>query len=705
MPKTRQIKFSPRAITQDAELAMKSDIFRALIELITNSDDAYGDDPSGRIDIHVDFDAQPQTVIVSDQAIGLTGTRLEEVMGEVGGQTSGHAEGEKKRGLFGRGAKDIAIFGSVKFETIRRNKHSWLIINNDWNFESKKDQEATAAIRDKLSIPKNGFTAKIFCSDKKYHLPSRPDTWQKKIGSHVQLRQILQRRHLRFSYKKEGTTKTVPLLWEEPGDNIILDTDIPIKEFNTTVHLTLYEMLEESPSALSAYSRHGIEIRGGTASYENSLFDHTGPETLKLSGIVDCPIIDDLIRDWEQDPVMIENNNSLVVRRDRDGLEKTHNFTKALTTAIHKEVEKVLSKWRENTTTETPEGVKDYLREIAEDLRQFILDELEEAIEPQEPVTEANPFNVVPPIVKMSPGSKKSFTIQIHESIIDENSSIKAVISPVQSPTSKIVVQGEIGEITQHPNYANNYLSIVRVEAKPEAKIGSQENLKVTYGDHHSSATITFAETQEEEEPETLEWKNPSMSVSLGKERSITLRAPADYPADYKVRIKDSRPGEGVELLDSEVTLQHVKKGWLEGACRISGNSGGMAKNNIVAYDEQEQHVAKGTIRVITPSGINNSFEIVLDDATNPGPYRGEIKTDELKCIIYALHPGLKHAYELDPESEISKVLMKEASIHVFANYVIEQKIKKGNLEFDNIATINNERDIFIERCFALRNK
>ena len=42
-----KIKSTSRSFTQDAELAMKGDILRGIVELVTNSDDAYGPERDG----------------------------------------------------------------------------------------------------------------------------------------------------------------------------------------------------------------------------------------------------------------------------------------------------------------------------------------------------------------------------------------------------------------------------------------------------------------------------------------------------------------------------------------------------------------------------------------------------------------------------------------------------------------------------------
>ena len=45
--KSGKIVYTERAFEQDADLAMGNDIVRALVELITNADDAYGSNEGG----------------------------------------------------------------------------------------------------------------------------------------------------------------------------------------------------------------------------------------------------------------------------------------------------------------------------------------------------------------------------------------------------------------------------------------------------------------------------------------------------------------------------------------------------------------------------------------------------------------------------------------------------------------------------------
>src|SRR2546426_479865 len=114
-----RVSYGPRAFKQDASNAMKGDIVRGLIELITNADDAYGDSTQGKIRVEVEHRrGAPWQVVVRDRAKGMRKARMEEAIGEVGKRTSGFETGARVRGNLGRGAKDVAAFGPVTFESI-----------------------------------------------------------------------------------------------------------------------------------------------------------------------------------------------------------------------------------------------------------------------------------------------------------------------------------------------------------------------------------------------------------------------------------------------------------------------------------------------------------------------------------------------------------------------------------------------------------
>lgn len=73
MSRSGKIIYSDFAFKTDAKEAMRGKIDRALVELITNADDAYGD-VAGPIEVRIDSAIEPFTFIatVTDRAIGIS---------------------------------------------------------------------------------------------------------------------------------------------------------------------------------------------------------------------------------------------------------------------------------------------------------------------------------------------------------------------------------------------------------------------------------------------------------------------------------------------------------------------------------------------------------------------------------------------------------------------------------------------------------
>ncbi len=127
---TRRVKMkaSKRALKFLADQAIGHDLFKGLIELITNSDDSYGRLEAGALPangrIEVEIDRRPrknQTIVrVIDWAEGMTDEQMERCVGNYGEDTSGQAG----RGVFGMGLKDtINAFGQGRLLPSKREKN------------------------------------------------------------------------------------------------------------------------------------------------------------------------------------------------------------------------------------------------------------------------------------------------------------------------------------------------------------------------------------------------------------------------------------------------------------------------------------------------------------------------------------------------------------------------------------------------------
>jgi hypothetical protein len=209
----------------------------------------------------------------------------------------------------------------------------------------------------------------------------------------------------------------------------------------------------------------------------------------------------------------------------------------------------------------------------------------------------------------------------------------------------------------------------------------------------------------EESEPEGLEWKNSSMSVTAGKTRSVRLRAPISLAPSGELKAHVTLTSENIELVDDDVVLSLTKKGWLEGRVHVTGVSHSAATSSITAVGGGEE--ALGTIRTTVPNplgGLNLDVELVNEAK---GPIRGEIVSEDSGKVlyIYGRHFALNDRLgafkdgEYAREREIDTLaVMAEIMASVAADHVLMEKVKKSPEMFSDIDNIVYERTKLVHK-------
>lgn len=178
----QRFEIEDRYFLQTAESAMRDDITRGLVELITNADDSYGElernglTTSGKILIEIERRRKSKntTVKISDRAEGM---RLEEMVNKlrrVGGITSHflEAKGVKTRGLMGRGSKECVVFGVLTFKSIKDSVYSEVVLKKPATFVPIAERNATESDRIKLNIPRRNGTVVELEIEPRFQIPS-----------------------------------------------------------------------------------------------------------------------------------------------------------------------------------------------------------------------------------------------------------------------------------------------------------------------------------------------------------------------------------------------------------------------------------------------------------------------------------------------------------------------------------------------------
>ncbi len=708
---TGTVEYTGVAFEQDAEQAMAGDIIRALVELITNADDAYGARP-GEITIDVvRTDNEPTQVIVRDVATGLTADELVKCFGVLGGQTSGFAEGALVRGLLGRGAKDTAAFGRTVFETIKDGIYAWFELDRRGNYNTTKvGIPVTTDHYERLEIPvgSNGLVVTMHVEKMGITIPGTLNL-SEKLRDRVHLRQITADRTVVFRPFQNGAPQpTIRIQWPEPPQELLNDLEVPIDGYpEAAASLRISKLKSSSEGRTSSYSPHGIEIRGAKATFGNTFFGEAGPETTWLRCVLTCEYIDDLVRSYDEDDERGANqkNPFRILRRDRDGLAEDHPFTRALATAVLTVLAPILDDLKPEAATRAGgtelQSDLDRAAKVLAELIRLELERIEDDVPPGGiGPTAASPIIVIPPLIKMRPGTQRSITILIHKPSFPAGVGLVAAARPGTRLTLLA-----LGEPLPHDFYEDTLVATGRIEAVApgdavvtitDSGTGLSASAEVIIGDHIIVPV---------EPPVELEWKNATMSVMVERTRTVRLRAPIDLAPTGRLSCTVELDGPACELIDLVVQLELTNDGWLEGTCAIKGLVAGESCG-ITAHGGGA--TAEGTVRVTRPSaltGLGTEIQIV-DEAV--GSWRGSMEETDSGYLIqvYGRHVGLTHLLgDLNDDGIFSneqerhvRIALCEAVATVMSDWVVSREATKYPQDFHDVDAVIFQRNQLVRR-------
>jgi len=345
MPISRKLQYADRVALQQADQAIRKDVLRALVEIITNSNDSYsrledkGMTASGEIIIDVWRKHKNSIIRVRDFAEGLDDTRMDKVVGTYGEATSGLKEDLHVRGMWGRGLKD-AIFGlgygyvnSIRKDTLYRS--SLLLKEGVPTFDLDEPIPVTDELRDKYGIPEgNGTVIEIVISREDIKMP-RFENLRNYLQRHFELRTIMANQsRLIILRNLAGANKVrdeYVLSYKPPKGEMMVDEQFELEGYPATARLQLLR----SNIQLSTRGEEGdyadaglLVISGGTVIALTMLKFENDPYASFFYGSLECDYLHDLLK-----------NDEPVLTATRDGINWSLPFAKALKQAVEDRIE------------------------------------------------------------------------------------------------------------------------------------------------------------------------------------------------------------------------------------------------------------------------------------------------------------------------------------------------------------------------------
>lgn len=311
-------------------------IYEALVELITNSYDAYTRAQKIEKEIEVSFVEVPFEkkidICVVDQATGMDLEEMTKSLFVVGGYTSS----ESSRGFFGRGCKDCSFLGDITFTCIKSGVMNQVVIRQNMSTEILiRDVWVNEIHRNNYKISVNGCHVCLRVNSK--IVPDSAEETYERLNNNIYLRNLFKDSIITFA---QGIFRK-RFMYTHGERKKLISCDYDLKEYGTTAHLEIFKSSKPLPIHRSPDERHsGIMVQSSKSVFEVSgLFynDETvtqdyiyNPNFQYISGTLVCDKIDELARDAIGGKTSDINPYSPVDSNRRDGLLKAHPFTKTL---------------------------------------------------------------------------------------------------------------------------------------------------------------------------------------------------------------------------------------------------------------------------------------------------------------------------------------------------------------------------------------
>ncbi len=555
---------------------MGSDPINAIVELVTNSDDAYLAMNSGRrekIRIEVERHRRaPTTIVVRDRAGGMSEQELEQRLGTMGRRTSGFETGAERRGLLGRGAKDIVHFGPARWESAKDGKCSYLELLYEGRFTGK----AKVGRLGKTPRNERGTTATLEVQPR-FRVPQH-DTLLRKLRNHYALRPLILDEKVReltladLSQRRSDKVRFVP-----PRARVLEKTTLPIPGYEgQELKLWLYQASEplSDEGEEREYWQHSILIQSGRAAYE--IFDGGkfsrepyASHLRRIYGYACVPGINELIREFddaESEGTATDKHNPVrLVRRDRHGLpaRRDHPFVEALYTVLEGALEPHLERLRK-AAEEAGGRVSDEARRRWDRAGRELARLMEEEGAGSGLEGELPPpgLSLIPAVRRVEPGEVARLLVRYRPREDDPLDvptwAVEVTESNEDGPREPVSVNLE----SRHGYFSRTYSITGREEgslSEVMVRTGAEEKKALVEWCHRSTPPVA-----------DFEFEHARFSIKDGQERWVALFAPWDMVTGVGERVRLQIDG------DSNITLRSGPTGVFThdedrdaGVCRI----------------------------------------------------------------------------------------------------------------------------------------
>ena len=332
--KYKKFVVAQNQIRRQSDSSIKT-IYDAVIEIVTNSIDAYYSLNKKYGLIEIVYDKKKRTMTFRDNASGMTHTKLIKSFESLGEYSAVNSD---SRGMHSRGAKDCKSIGLVEVHTFKDGRYSRVECHDDpkkgLGYEDH-DHEATPEIREKYGIKKNGTCVIIINTEEnkdRYQFPAFEGFVSKLQNSFELFGCINDDARIKGSEivcinANDGSKQQ--LKYKEPSDSaVVKDEEFEIEGYPYKSRFILKK-------AKNTTQRKIIIMSNERSAHEESFIDRSLISNSYLDnyyGELVCSGINELQRqiiiDPRSDPQ--KNPREVIDQARRGGLDRTHPFVEKL---------------------------------------------------------------------------------------------------------------------------------------------------------------------------------------------------------------------------------------------------------------------------------------------------------------------------------------------------------------------------------------
>lgn len=665
-----KVEIDPRYVQLIMQNVIK-DVFDALVELVTNSDDSYHRQylrgeitkDGGPITIEMDRRSKDASLVrVKDRAEGMTLDDMRRKIKSIGKRTSVEAD----RGFMGRGAKECAVLGKAVFESIKDGKYYKCEFNSRLEFiPYEPPQRATDEIRQILGIQRGNGTVVSLQVGMQKKVP-KFDAILTELPHHYALRDIFAETSPSKGKLIEGFYSE-PLVYRSPEGEMVVDEEFDVLDYDgIRVRLRIWRAPDQLTGYAERFRRSGLVVKGARAIHECSLlYDEfeRDPLASKYFGRLECSYIDKLCEEYDKcrevSKALPESNPCLIIDPNRQkGLRRDHPFTQALFKIPSDRLRNLIAVEREKERKKhiqiANEETRGRLNRLAKEASKFIRQQLEEIEEISiDELVDQDAFVkegmlIYPTYFKLALGEQKRVGIYVRSAVISDEKQIT-----IKSEDKAVTVIDSQVELNPHKTRPGMFLGYFRLrgEAVKDAVLVEA----VLNNGKSTSAIVQVVETVIEEHvfSDPLEFEYNTYQIREGRRRNLRLYA--KYPEVISAETK----AEVLSTENKDVTIRgHCILSPIEGTNYAYGDvavEGRRLNTRAEIQAKVNGYSTSAMVKVVQKpeeKGIPIKIELRNEDYGNFRARWAEHEGQPNLLLISARHKSLSRYLGLPPDFE-----------------------------------------------------